>query len=414
VDIDGSDGDPDSHSDSDPGCKENNCIADCISWRLMTFLLFKRPVCPCIPTKCDKDGDSDSPSDSDRDDDKGPKPKPTSYPKPNKPECKLLGCGCGWMGLNYGPGCPGVDFELNIPCGLFGCSPCTFFGSCPGDKQPVNAILGYGGYCRGEGCSPCPPELCSRPGCTIPGGCGPKPGPAPTKPADAPDPDRCEDKQRTVITERVVFCTEGFDISAMPSTSRGTGSTSSTMISSICVPLIDATQTICGPAFGFDTTTTKTGTNTLTSDAPACTRAPLSLDDDEGNNNPDDSLFETSSIFASNTTMFASSTSKGTSSMTPRSSSTAPAPSHTPMDRNGHWKVNIGQWMWDDYSEVGWTLYDPNGFEAGKHTTRGNGLKEMKEYIQSVNRPFGDSMPFGVDMTASQRKQNYTTLSFLC
>ncbi|CAN9136524.1 unnamed protein product, partial [Alternaria alternata] len=100
--------------------------------------------------------------------------------------------------------------------------------------------------------------------------------------------------------------------------------------------------------------------------------------------------------------MFASSTSKGTSSMTPRSSSTAPAPSHTPMDRNGHWKVNIGQWMWDDYSEVGWTLYDPNGFEAGKHTTRGNGLKEMKEYIQSVNRPFGDSMPFGVDMTVSQ------------
>ena len=84
------------------------------------------------------------------------------------------------------------------------------------------------------------------------------------------------------------------------------------------------------------------------------------------------------------------------------------------MDRNGHWKVNIGQWMWDDYSEVGWTLYDPNGFEAGKHTTRGKGLKEMKEYIQSVNRPFGDSMPFGVDMTVSQRKQNYTTLSFLC
>ncbi|CAN9102538.1 unnamed protein product [Alternaria sp. RS040] len=100
--------------------------------------------------------------------------------------------------------------------------------------------------------------------------------------------------------------------------------------------------------------------------------------------------------------MFASSTSKGISSMTPRSSSTAPAPSHTPMDRNGHWKVHIGQWMWDDYSEVGWTLYDPNGFEAGKHTTRGNGLKEMKEYIQSVNRPFGDSMPFGVDMTVSQ------------
>ncbi|KAL1800635.1 hypothetical protein ACET3X_000977 [Alternaria dauci] len=72
------------------------------------------------------------------------------------------------------------------------------------------------------------------------------------------------------------------------------------------------------------------------------------------------------------------------------------------MDRKGHWKVNIKQYMWDDYSEVNWQLFDPNGFEAGKHNTHGNGFKEMKEYIQSVNRPYEDSMPFGVDMTVLQ------------
>lgn len=409
IDVDGSDGDPDSHTDTDPDCKENNCVAECSMWRIATFLFFKRPVCPCIPKKCDKDGDSDSPSDSDKDDPKGVKPKPTSYPKPDNKKCKLLGCGCGWMGLGYGPGCPGNDFELNIPCGIFGCNPCTFFGSCPGAKQPDDSILGYGGYCRGAGCDPCPPELCNRPGCTIPGGCGPKPGPAPTRPSNEPDPDNCEDSQRTVITDRFIMCTKGFDVSAIPSTMWGTGSTSSTMVTSVCLPIIDATQTICGPAQGFDTTTTKTGTNTLTSDAPACTRAPLSLDDDEGNNNPDDSLFDTSSIFASNTTMFASSTSKVISSMTSRSSasstpSAGPAPSHKPMNRNGHWKVEISQWMWDDYSEVSWKLYDPNGFHAGQHNTRGNKLEKMTDYIQSVNRPFGDSMPFGVDMTVSKRK----------
>jgi hypothetical protein len=74
------------------------------------------------------------------------------------------------------------------------------------------------------------------------------------------------------------------------------------------------------------------------------------------------------------------------------------------MDRHGDWKVDIGLWMWDHYSEVTWTLYDPNGFEAGKHATRGNDLVEMKDYIQSINRPFRDSMPFGVDVTVFQRK----------
>lgn len=57
--------------------------------------------------------------------------------------------------------------------------------------------------------------------------------------------------------------------------------------------------------------------------------------------------------------------------------------------------------MHDDYSEVGWKLYDPNGNAAGDHNVHGNGMKEMKDYVQSVNRPVEHMMPFGVDMTVS-------------
>jgi hypothetical protein len=34
--VDDKDGDPDSHSDSDYGCVEINCIADCVTWRIAT------------------------------------------------------------------------------------------------------------------------------------------------------------------------------------------------------------------------------------------------------------------------------------------------------------------------------------------------------------------------------------------
>jgi hypothetical protein len=75
------------------------------------------------------------------------------------------------------------------------------------------------------------------------------------------------------------------------------------------------------------------------------------------------------------------------------------------MDRNGHWTVEIAQYMYDDYSEIQWTLRDPNGFHAGMHNTHGyNKLDKITDYIQSVNRPFGDSMPFGVDMTVMDGK----------
>ncbi|KNG46052.1 glycoside hydrolase family 18 protein [Stemphylium lycopersici] len=395
-----SDGDPDSHSDSDPNCQPNDCVKDCAAWNVVTFLATKRPFCPCVPKKCDKDGDSDSPSDSDDDEPKD-KPKPTSIPKKKNPECKLLGCGCGWMGLGFGPGCPGMEIDLDIPCGLFGCDPCIFFG-CPGIKP--KGLIGWDGYCLGEGCDPCPPELCKLPDCTIPGGCGPKPGPAPTKPAELPDPEECDDSKRTVITERFVWCTEGFNVSALPSSMR---ETSSTMISSMCLPMIDATVTVCGGAMpGFDTTTTQTGKNTLSSDAPACTRAPLSLDDDEGNNNPDDPL-NTSSTYASNTTTASliktSSSSKSSSKSTSTSSTTKtsfapPYPSLGPMDRKGRWKVKLNQYMNRDYSEVKWQLFDPNSNHAGENKVSGNNMESLQDKIRTVNRPKEHSMPFDVKM----------------
>jgi hypothetical protein len=173
------------------------------------------------------------------------------------------------------------------------------------------------------------------------------------------------------------------------------------MVSSMCLPMIDATITVCGGAIpGFDTTTTLTGTKTLTSDGSACTRAPLSLDDDEGDNTPDDPL-HTSSTFASNTTSMVSTRTSSSSSSPTKTSFAPPYPSLGLMDKNGHWKVKISQYMFNDYSEVGWDLYDPNGNHAGERNVHDNGMKEMKGYIESVNRPFQHMMPFGVDMTVS-------------
>ncbi|CAE7031890.1 hypothetical protein PTNB73_05160 [Pyrenophora teres f. teres] len=352
----------------DPDCVPNNCILDCMKWRVITFLLTKRPFCPCVVKTCN--------------DDHKKKPKPTSYPKPQDKECKLFGCGCGYMGLGFGPGCGGddKDFVIPSPCGIFGCDPCQYFG-CPGRES---GIIGVDGYCLGtEGCSACPPEICSRPGCTISGGCGPKPGPAPTKPSNRPDPEECEDSQRTVITERFVWCTEGYNVSALPTSVMGT---SSTLITSMCVPWIDATVTVCDGAIqGFDTTTTQTEAKTVTKDGPACTRAPLSLDDDEGNNNPNDPL--------STLTSFNSMSSKPSST-----SSAAPQPTGA-MDKYGVWTARIQQYMWDDYSEMHWTLFDPNGNNAGEHGTNGNGLKEIKDVILTVNRPPQHQMPVKINVT---------------
>ena len=57
--------------------------------------------------------------------------------------------------------------------------------------------------------------------------------------------------------------------------------------------------------------------------------------------------------------------------------------------------------MWGDYSEMHWTLFDPNGNNAGEHDTNGNGLKEIKDYIEAINRPPRHSMPFGINVTVS-------------
>lgn len=112
------------------------------------MLIMKRTVCPCIPHDCKKKDRS------------------------HKKKCRLFECGCGWMGLGFGPGC-GYDLDLHLPdlgfpCGLFGCNPCNLFG-CPGttpaDRQ---GILGEDGYClTDDGCEPCPPEICSGPACKV-------------------------------------------------------------------------------------------------------------------------------------------------------------------------------------------------------------------------------------------------------
>ena len=67
--------------------------------------------------------------------------------------------------------------------------------------------------------------------------------------------------------------------------------------------------------------------------------------------------------------------------------------------------MEFQQFLYDDYAELGWDLYDPNGFHAGFHNVRGyNKDSKITDYIQSVNRPYGDSMPFGVDVTVYERK----------
>ncbi|KAF1844426.1 glycoside hydrolase family 18 protein [Cucurbitaria berberidis CBS 394.84] len=417
------DGDPDSHSDSDHGCVPNNCIADCIMWRITTLLLFKRPVCPCIPRKCDQDSDSDSPSDSDKDDPHPhPRPKPSTKPHDKDPdndskdkddhpenggdgECQMLGCGCGWMGLGFGPGCADTTITWELPkfgftCGLFGCKPCNFFGCTEPGTDP-NGILGYNGYCLVDGgCPPCPPEICSGPSCTISGGCGPKPGPPPTQPANRPK--SCDEWQKTTVTERFVWCTEGFAVSELPSS---IGLTSSTMISSVCVPYIEATLKACpGALLGYTTTTTKTEKSTLTSEAPACTRAPLSLDDDEGDNMPADGSLSSSIVFRSN----ASKSSMTTPSMITTSSTTSsttstqePATTSATMDRYGNWRVNFHHWMEPEQSGIEWVLYDPNGNQAGAGGVQGKDFKEITDYIESKNRIEEHSMLFGVRVTVT-------------
>lgn len=187
------------------------------------------------------------------------------------------------MGLNFGPGCD-VDFKFPLfPAGLFGPRPCMLFGSCPPDVGPPYTDpcgpFGCNGHCNGPGCDPCPPEICGGPQCPIPTGCGPKPGPAPTP--NPPRPSKCEKEQETTITEKLVVCTEGIKLE--PTTIASLNFTLSTTLTSTCLTPVLYTRTGCG-MLGWTTTTTISSLTTTSREAPMCTRAPLDLNNDEGDN----------------------------------------------------------------------------------------------------------------------------------
>ncbi|KAH7389965.1 hypothetical protein BKA66DRAFT_414474 [Pyrenochaeta sp. MPI-SDFR-AT-0127] len=71
------------------------------------------------------------------------------------------------------------------------------------------------------------------------------------------------------------------------------------------------------------------------------------------------------------------------------------------MDLYGRWKVNINQWMERDRAGISWTLYDPNGNQAGDGGATGVNLREIKDYIESKNRGPSHSMLFGIRVTVT-------------
>ncbi|KZM28627.1 chitinase [Ascochyta rabiei] len=260
-------------------CVPNDCKAECFAWYGLSLAIFKRPICPCVPRTCTKGEDKEN---------------------KDKKKCKLFGCGCGWMGLPLGPGCVDiqVDFPKIFPFGVFGQNPCKWFGGCkpgpgpkpgppPEDDNPNDDDFGdegcgpFGcrGYCYVEGgCEPCPREICGGPKCTKPGGCGPKTGPDPM-----PEPTRkskCEEDQKTTVTERIVSCF--VDLKVEPTTIMSINYTLTETLTSACLSF-EATYTGCG-ILGTTTTTTVSSFTSTSSEAPACTRAPLDLDNDEGDN----------------------------------------------------------------------------------------------------------------------------------
>ncbi|KAF2124649.1 hypothetical protein P153DRAFT_124095 [Dothidotthia symphoricarpi CBS 119687] len=413
--------------------------------------------------------------------------------------------GCGWMGLPWGPGCPPGTIppplgELGFECGMFGCpdpdTGCIGLFGCPTiNGPPVCGILGCGGHCiTSGGCTPCPPEICKLPGCKLPDGCGPKPGPPPAQPSDRPS--KCDDKQKITVTERFVWCTENIVVSSVISELQ----ISSTTVSSVCAPLIQATVTGCA-VVGWDSTTTATRTSTASeTPGPMCTRAPLSLDDDEGSNEQPDrwvssnsftfssmnsststpssptkttsSSASTTSVSCANCEMWMGDCTKkyckqdgsdvnkcvnwcltalchaedspsncrsgqtcawkacpvgnfpnlqdGTpaepftwtvhlpstiatvtnfpSSSEPSSVPAKPTRTSAPIKPDSTWKVKLRHTMERDDSSISWTLYDGNGFEAGKGMKAGHKSKELSDVIASQYRPAEDSMSYVVDL----------------
>ncbi|KAL5450820.1 hypothetical protein PMIN07_007522 [Paraphaeosphaeria minitans] len=197
----------------------------------------------------------------------------------------FFGCGCGWSGLDYGPGCPRpscglfeIDcwikkviefmwFEITLCGHLFECNPCKWVG-CPGIDTGCG-IFGCDGYCFSLwGCDPdCPPEVCGT--CITKGDCpgikpGPPPGlknhPTPTKPNPSETPDKtrkptCGPKEYVTATEVFSFCVK----KVLP-VSVTVNSTTSTTIST-CSGHTSMFKN-CPPIAGFTTTEWQTLTET--------------------------------------------------------------------------------------------------------------------------------------------------------
>jgi hypothetical protein len=192
------------------------------------------------------------------------------------------------------------------------------FWSCYIGELPTCGFFGCGGWCFGEeSCTECPKLLC-------PSG-GPKPGPPPpnkpqpiptpsSKPGDKPEdppkpadkPRGCQEKDHRTATEEMVFCIVFIDLSsAIQATTISTRK-------STTVTTAASTTTTCHTPWSFEmfgcdvtdhrstTTATVTKSNSISSSskpAHACTRAPLSLDDDEGNNIPEENCQDCSDYF---------------------------------------------------------------------------------------------------------------------
>jgi hypothetical protein len=320
------------------------------------------------------------------------------------------------MGLPHGPGgsCKGGDLHwpliIEIVIDLIGLFPdlCHFFG-CNGGC----GVLGCDGWCFGEeGCVKCPDWLCKHGGPKI----GPRPSNAPPlKPPGPPGPGGkpkgCEAKDYTTSTDLMVICNENVFLSSTVSATTisfsslaSTTATTATSSSSTCETPVSYVMMGCNiEAHQTTTTVSKTSSNSLSSSTPgpACTRAPLSLDDDEGNNIPED-WDSSSSIFASNTTVVstASSTSKSSStSSSTTSTSVSAKPSPGPMDKKGIWMVTFYTWIHDKQSRFEYVLYDPNGNWAGqqKMETPHEGTDDIYMYIETNHdRAEGHKMLFGV------------------
>jgi hypothetical protein len=149
-------------------------------------------------------------------------------------------------------------------CGKHSCVGGCHGGGCGGGC----GLKGCGGCDKPDGCAAWPPKQCI-PGCKT--RCQ-APLPPPGGPTSKPS---CDEEDKQTITNCFVSCTK-YNVTTVspPSMTEDCSTTFS--------------RTLSGCGLTATTTTTTKG-----DDGPACTRAPLSLDDDEGNNNPDDHNSET-------------------------------------------------------------------------------------------------------------------------